>query len=194
MNHWELKLEEGGIKKFFHHIHLCQRQRKRCGVWKVLATPLQIWQRQQVKNILYIFYEMVLSINNSFGPTAREQIKCPMGNYSWRIPSQKWAGPSFSHRVIWSRRRVLGERMVSRGGVTESMVLCCCLSACWPVTTRGISHVLSVAGRWVEASALLPSETEESGCKPCELTQQQIFIRVWVERECMCVLVGSERT
>ncbi len=90
-------------------------------------------------------------------------------------------GLSFSHRVIiWSRSRVVGERTESGGGVTESVVLCC-LSECWPVTTRGVSHVLSVAGRWV-----VPSETEESGCKPCQLTQQRIFIHV---RVCVCVCV-----
>ena len=41
---------------------------------------------------------MVPSINNSFGPVAREQIQCPMENNSWRIPSQKEQGP-LSHTV-----------------------------------------------------------------------------------------------
>lgn len=49
------------------------------------------------------------------------------------------------------------------------------------MTTQGIGHVLSVAGRWVVACALLP---EESSCKLCELTQQQLFM-------CVCVTVWN---
>lgn len=78
------------------------------------------------KQVNSIFYEMVLSINNSFCPAAREQIKCPMGNNPWRMPSQNKQGP-LSHTMssfeVGAGR--WGERTESRGGVTESMVLCC---------------------------------------------------------------------
>lgn len=48
------------------------------------------------------------------------------------------------------------------------------------MTTWGINYILSVACGWVAGSTFLP---EESGCKSCELTQKQIFMRC----ECMCV-------
>lgn len=123
-----------------------------------------------------------------FGSASGEQIQCPVWNNLGESSHKPGRSASFSHLIfIWSRsRKVEGGRssLSVRGGVTESAMLCCLLD-CWPVTTRGVSHVLSAAGWRIVDGASLPSKTRGIRLQVLSTdTAADIYACVWVSVAC----------